>query len=178
VVSMIEYLPDVLKDNRLFLAISQSVSPRFDECQEATDQLLNNQFILTADEDGIMRYEQLLGIRPKLTNTLDDRRFLVLSVFSSRLPYTYETLANELNHLCGTNGYNIVLEPNDYTIIVRVGLDKKQQYDVVEKLVRKRTPANIIVDLSLLYNSHIVLSSYPHGDLELRTYKQIKEDAF
>ena len=176
-VKLIDYLPDVIKDYAIFQTISDSVSPFINVCTVNIDNLGLNQYIMTANEDGIARYEQLLGITPKLTNTLDDRRFRVLAAFSSKLPYTYESLNSELNHLCGEGGYELELLSDLYKLFVRVGLDKKEQYDEVEKLVNKRTPANMIIDLSLLYNDHALLGGFTHSSLAAYSHIELREEA-
>ena len=118
-VNLIDYLPEVFQDSEIFRHISDNVSPKYDACLTDINDLLDIQFIISANENGILRYEQLLGITPKLTNSLEDRRFRVLSILSNKLPYTYESLKSELDLLCGVDGYDITLSSDIYTLLIR-----------------------------------------------------------
>ena len=85
---LINYLPYVVRDYAEFQGITGAEQPEFENAWAAVDDLLNNQFIKTAGNLGLSRWEKILGISPKGTDTLDDRRFRVLTRLNEELPYT------------------------------------------------------------------------------------------
>lgn len=85
---LINYLPYVVRDYAEFQGIAGAEQPEFENAWAAVDDLLNNQFITTAGNLGLSRWEKILGITPKGTDTLDDRRFRVLTRLNEELPYT------------------------------------------------------------------------------------------
>ena len=77
---LINYLPYVVRDYAEFQGITGAEQPEFEAAWAAAEDLLSNQFIKTAGNLGLSRWEKILGITPKGTDTLDDRRFRVLAL--------------------------------------------------------------------------------------------------
>ena len=73
---LIDYLPYVIRDYAEFQGIMGSEQPEIEKAWNTTDDLLDNQFIPTAGNMGLSRWEKILGITPKGTDSLEDRRFL------------------------------------------------------------------------------------------------------
>lgn len=77
--NLIRYLPDILKRNldfRILMEVQEKygLQPVWDSAQSVFD----DQFITTADEYGIARFEGILGLKPDKDDTLEDRRKAVL----------------------------------------------------------------------------------------------------
>lgn len=176
VVNLVDYLPQVLKVIREFKVISDAASPEVTLCHDDIKDLFDDQFIMDATETGIKRWENILKIKPKNTNTLEDRRFRVLARLNSTLPYTFIGLRDQLAGLCGFDGFTIDMQEDIYKLIVRIALDAKEQFNEVKSILEKQVPANIIVDLDLLYNTHELLAPYTHAELSAYTHKQLREE--
>lgn len=99
---LINYLPYVVRDYAEFKGISEAEQPEFESAWGSSDDLLNNQFISTAGNLGLSRWEKILGITTKGTDTLEDRRFRILTRLNEELPYTLPQLRNILETLCGS----------------------------------------------------------------------------
>ena len=106
-----------------------------------------------------------MQINAKDTDDLDFRRFRILSKLNEQLPYSFKTLELQLQTLCGEDGYKMMLRNENYTLIVRIGLTVKNQFDEVNNTLRRYVPANIVIDLSLLYNTYKELERYTYLDL-------------
>ena len=140
---------------------------------DKADSLLADQFILTAGESGISRWEKILGIAPKGTDTLDDRRFRVLTRLNEELPYTLPKLCEMLSNLCGGK---FTAELSDYTLSVKLGLSAKSNYSDVAMLLDRVIPANILAEVSLLYNKYNMLHPYTHAQLHLHTHEGLRTE--
>ena len=175
-IDILSYLPEVLSSAECMKAISAAQNPKLSSAYEDIDMLLDNQFIISANIDGIKRWEQILGISPKATNTLQDRRFRVLSRLNSKLPYTYKRLQEQLEILCPDGGYELDLDAGGATLRIRVALAAKEQFAEVEKLAARQVPANLVLDISLLYNTHYVLAAATHQALAGYTHTQLREE--
>lgn len=173
---LINYLPDVVRDYREFQGITAGQQPEFEQAWDAADQVMNNQFILTADDLGLSRWETILGIIPKATDSLDDRRFRVLSRLNEELPYTLPQLRNILETLCGAGNYTATIEDETYILIVKIGLAAKNNYSDVESLLDRVTPQNLIVNLSQLYNTHAELGRFTHAQLAAYTHTELRNE--
>lgn len=173
---LIDYLPDFLKDFREFKVIMQTEQPQMEQLWNYIDETLANYFIADANDNGLKRYETVLSIKSKDTDSLDDRRFRILARWNEQLPYTMNVLRMQLKNLCGENGYRVELKSNEYTLVVKVALTAKNNYIDVGNYLERVVPANVIIDLSLLYNQHLTLSKFTHEQLKKYTQQQLREE--
>lgn len=144
--------------------------------EDITEELTNNQFIISADAQGIKKYEAMLGIEVLDDDTLENRRLRVLAKWNNAIPYTTHALKKKLENLCGEEGYVLELLNLEYKIKVRVALKSKKNYRMVERLLGEVIPANMEIDLSLLYNQHKTLRQFTHGQLTAYTHNQIRNE--
>lgn len=147
---LIEYLPPVLSDKKEYIVLFQSEQLEIESLVEKIERCFENQFILSSDIFGISKYEKLLKITPKETDDLIVRRFRVLAKYNEQLPYTYHRLVEMLNSLCGEG--NVFVKVKDLQLSVYIKLSVKDRFDEVAELLRRVIPANVVLDLSILYN--------------------------
>lgn len=174
---LIDYLPDFLKEFREFKELMRAEQPEIELLWNYIDKVLNDYFIEDARESGIKRFETILSIKPKDTDSLEDRRFRIMARWNEQLPYTMNVLRMQLEKLCGADGYKVELKNNEYTLIVRVALVAKNNYNDVKSYLERMTPANMVIDLSLLYNQYKNFKDYTYKQLKTKTYKQLREEA-
>lgn len=175
---LINYLPYVVRDYAEFKGILEAEQPEIETAWDFADDLLNNQFISTAGNVGLARWEKILEIVPKGSDTLEDRRFRILTRLNEELPYTLPQLRNILETLCGSGNYSAEIVEGTYILIVKVGLEAKNNFRDVEALLNRVVPENLVIDVTQLYNSHIVLSQFTHKQLSARTHEQLRNEVF
>lgn len=174
--NLIDYIPQVLKDVREYKNVMEVEQPEIVNLWSELENALKDNFINDATQNGVLRLEKILKIVPKASDTLDIRKFRILARFNEQLPYTFRTLQERLTTLCGKYGYTLELKNDIYTLKVRIELIVKGQYDAVDNLLRRITPANLIIDLDLRYNQHLTLAKFTHAQLAAYTHKQLKEE--
>lgn len=167
-------LPDDLRDIGELRAICDALNSEIDMLLTYIWQIRRAPCVLDADEYGISRHEKALGIIPLDGDTLDDRRFRVLSVYKGDLPYTERALYNMLAELCGADAVNLDVDTQNFKITVRIGLQSKSMYDSALKLINRIRPCNMLLDADLKYNTHETLSRYTYGELAQFTYEELK----
>lgn len=173
---LINYLPYVVRDYDVFKAMMEAEQPEFESAWASVNDLMNNQFISTAGNMGLSRWEQILEITPKGTDTLDDRRFRILTRINEELPYTLPQLRVILETLCGDGNYSATVEEGTYILVVKIGLAAKKNFSDVEALLQRVIPANMVVDLSQLYNTHIELGRFTHAQLAAFTHDHLRNE--
>ncbi len=173
---LIDYLPQVLKDIREYRSIVEAEESELVDLWTALENALKDNFINDATENGVLRLESILKIIPKAADTLEDRKFRIKARFNEQLPYTFRTLQERLTNLCGEDGYTCELFNGAYTLKIRIELVAKGQYDAVSDLLERVVPANLVIDLDLRYNQHLVLKKFTHAQLSAYTHKQLKEE--
>lgn len=174
---LIEYLPHIIRDVREYKAImNDAEQPEMVLSWGAIDNALNDQFIVDATENGVSRWEKILGIVPQATLTLEERKFTILTRINEQLPFTLRTLEESLKSLCGIDGYSVQLYANEYILVVKVALVAKNNFDDVKRLLERIVPANMIIQLSIIYNTHEVLSAYTHQELKKYTHYDLRNE--
>lgn len=171
-----EYLPSILLKTYEFPLLCDTEQREFDRLNTAVDEVLDAQFVSTAGERGIERYEQIFSIVPQDTDTLDERRFRVLAKINAQLPFSIRRLRQQLATLCGENGYRMEIDGGRYTLTVKVALTAKRNQQAVEELLADIVPANMVCTTSLLYNQHADLTRFTHAQLALLTHFEIREE--
>ena len=61
-----------------------------------------------------------------------------------------------------------------YLLTVRIALTSQKSFEEVAKLLDRVVPANLIVDLSLKYNSHAAVSRFRHSELGAFTHNELR----
>ena len=171
---LINYLPYVVRDYAEFQGITGAEQPEFENAWAAVDDLLNNQFIKTAGNLGLSRWEKILGISPKGTDALDDRRFRVLTRLNEELPYTLPQLRVILESLCGAGNYSA--DVADYTLLVKVGVAAKKNFQDVQTLLKRVAPVNLVLVVQQLFNIHQVLGGFTHAQLAWYTHSEVRTE--
>ena len=165
-IDMMRKVPDVLKDVREIKALMHTETIEMNLLSAALALYLNNTFVDSADEYGIGRWESILHILPKLTDTLDERRFRVLSRINEQLPFTLRSLEQQLS----------TLFHEQYLLKVRVELTAKSKLEDVRALLNRIVPANMVIDLDLLYNQHSDFDGLTHEELSVYTHQQLRDE--
>ena len=171
-----DYLPPILLKTYEFPLLCGIEQPEFDRLAEAADAVLDAQFLSTAGEYAISRYEKIFGVVPQDTDTLDERRFKVLTKINTQLPFSVRRLRQQLATLCGEDGYRLEVNGGKYTLTVKVALTAKRNQQAVEELLADIVPANMVCTTSLLYNQHADLTRFTHAQLALLTHFEIREE--
>ncbi len=120
-----DYLPPILLKTYEFPLLCETEQPEIDRLHDAADAVLDAQFLSTAGEYAIQRYEKIFGVVPQDTDTLDERRFKVLTRINTQPPFSVRRLRQQLATLCGEDGYKLELDGGKYTLTVKVALTAK-----------------------------------------------------
>ena len=173
---LLEYLPDHMRAFLEMHALLQAEQPTMDQLWADLYAVLDGLYIETAGGPALRRWEVVLGVEAKPTATLEERQFALLARLNENLPYTLNRLHQQLTTLCGPKGYRLAMIAKEYTLQVKVDLGVKSKYGDVEALLERMVPANMLIHLSLLYNTHMVLGRYTHEQLGQYTQRDLREE--
>lgn len=171
-----DYLPPILLKTYEFPLLCDTEQPEIDRLHDAADAVLDAQFLSTAGEYAIQRYEKIFGVVRQDTDTLDERRFKVLAKINAQLPFSVRRLRQQLATLCGEDGYKLEVNGGVYTLTVKVALTAKRNQQAVEELLADIVPANMVCTTSLLYNTWEQIKRLTWGELKKLTWREIKEE--
>lgn len=173
---LVNYLPRYMQEYTEMNAIMNAEQPEIDDLWGAIEKAFADQYILDATEYGVMRWESMLNISPKNTDTLDERKFRILARLNQELPYTLTRLKEVLTNLCGADGFTIDLQAAQYHIEIKLGVGNHNNYQEVMDLLKKMIPANLTQAVSVMYNTHKAVGLCTHRHLSAFTHEQVRNE--
>lgn len=145
-VDLVSYLPPFIAEYKETNITLTAENPEFVLVWNATDRTLKNEFIATADEYGISRFEKILHILPSRDDTLESRRSRVQSRWFTTLPYTWRMFIQKLIALCGENNFTVTKQFDFYRVDLDVQLELFGQVEELERIIETMFPCNIVMD--------------------------------
>ena len=150
-VDLLSYWMPALRKILEFKEIALTEEEELRSLLEATERTINNLFIETADEYGIKKFEDMMGITPEMGDTLSIRRSRVLTRWASREIYTSSALHDLLTAYCGEGKFNIEELYNAYVVRIIAEMPVKGSMETVHSALREILPCN----LELILNNSI-----------------------
>ena len=178
--SLLEYLPEFIqeiKEMKIIMSVEENFLTGFDDnLNLSVKNVFKDQFINTATENGVKRYEDMLKIVSRESEGLDVRRFRLFVRFNEKLPYTVPKLKEQLASLCGEDGYSIMLDVVNFNLVVKIALKSKGMVDEVRAMLERMVPLNMMLDLDLMYNQHMTAGKFTHKFLQKYTHKGVRDE--
>lgn len=139
------YLPHIYKNILEFDKLMISENKLFNLVDQQTTKVRNNQYVLTADIDGIELYEQMLDIiaNPAI-ESIEFRRNRIINRLSMTPPFTMRFLYSKLDEIIGKNMWTAYLDFDNYTLYIESAADNQMWYHEILVTVNKLKPANIV----------------------------------
>lgn len=157
---LLNYLPPVLREVLEFRAINDANEAEISLAWDALALVMANQFLDTADENGVSVWERELKIYPKDTDTMAARKARIKARWNLELPYSLPWLKNWLTSLCGPTGHEETVA--DYTINIQLDYNTLPNADslaaeILDMLLTVR-PSNMRVLMTAFLQSYGTLS--------------------
>lgn len=144
-VDLVSYLPPFMADFKEISVTLEAENPEFVLVWNAADRVLQNEFIESADEYGISRFEKILNILPSTEDTLESRRARVQARWFNTIPYTMKAFLAKLVALCGDSDFTVTKEYEKYTVTILTDLELFGQVEELEHIIESMMPCNMIV---------------------------------
>lgn len=153
---LINYLPYVVREFAEFQGIATGEQPEFELAWNSTQEVFDNQFIDTALDYGLKRWEKMLGIFPKGTDTLETRRAVVLSRMVGQIPFTYRVLQRMLDALYGPDTAHCFLSQNSYLVGIKIKWEKPELLPKLRTMLDAVLPANLLYSFTYIMFPEVI----------------------
>lgn len=114
------YLPPALEDIEEFIEITKVENENFNRARIDLLALFKMRFVHDADENGIARWEKLLKLKRRTSDSLEVRRMRVLAKINNKLPYTWRSLQQYLNTILNSEKFELLLDAQKYEITLEI----------------------------------------------------------
>ena len=183
-VNLIARLPTFMQKYDEIIKITDSQNPEFDLIWEVEAWMRRQLYIITAEEYGLRRYEQLLGITPMEGESFSARRNHILVRWNQEVPYTYRFLIGLLEML--TNGnFEVITNFGKYEMEIRTFTSDSGILSDLAFILRHIIPANIAVtsgnyiniDLRAFIGFGVIVNTVRHYTIEQNFNTEISRHA-
>ncbi len=158
-VDLVSYLPPFLAEYKETNMALTAQNPELAFIWKAADRILCNEFIVSADEYGISRFEKILKICPSLGETLEDRRARIQNRWFNVPPYTVRILAARLSKVLGGDHNFSIWQSFEraYELVLTIYSMDDHQLEEIKYLLATILPVNIVV--------YIIYESVHQGEI-------------
>lgn len=171
---LIEYIPEFMRQFREIKLICQKEQEQIEKLWGEIEKIWKNQFIQSANERTIRKWEQMLNIKVGNTWNLEERRNKVLSIVSEQRPFTDESVGLMLKAIFGEGNYSTEYT-KPFKLLVSVSFDNKREIVNVEEMLDRILPANLNWKVDIFHNKHLLLSTYTHEELSAFTHEELSD---
>lgn len=168
---LLEYLPEFYHGIREFQIIAKVEGEQFDKIDAELDNILNDQFVMTAREPSIVRRERLFNIQadPKV-ESLDFRRKRIINRQSIRPPFTERYLQERLNFLLSDDISTVHVDVENYVLSVELAIADAAMFKEVLTTIERIVPLNMIyLQKTAIHDSMGIKESIVASELERQT---------
>ena len=163
-----KYLPEFISEAKEFQELDKTVSVEIDKLRDKLEQLQSNQFIESANDEGLRRYEQMLSLSN--TGDIETRRFNILNKYNSTIPFTLRWLRNMLNTTLGNGNFLLDMDYRSYVLTISVAVSKEHLIPMIYDDLRKKITCNLVLNVTTL---EAIQMDYFMG-FQIRTADEIK----
>lgn len=153
--TLLDYMPSYYREIQEMNDILRAEDALFLMLRNEFNTSKANQFIKTADSNGLAIFESILGIVPVEDESIVSRRSRVLSRWINITPYTHNSLVRRLGSLQGNFNFDIEYDLAGYRLSIRTNLELPGQVDELDYALVEMIPAN----LELISRNEIPMSS-------------------
>lgn len=168
---LIEHLPPRLRMVAEYRALCASVEEELSSLRTGIEAVRRNLVISTAEDEGLSRFEQSLGITGG--GSLSDRRAAILAR-AMELPYSLECVERRLKSMVGEHGCKITVDGARMEVLI--GLEAKGAYADVCRTLRAIVPSNVVLNVSVKLTTNRELVGLTHADLARYTQEEIRNE--
>jgi len=148
---LIEFLPPEIASIKEFKEIMETEDKEFELLKKGQQRILNENFIDTATEYGIKKYEPLFKIRvDDLNESLDFRKLRIKNRKLDKVPFSYRFLDNKLKNLFGEDNYKLELLNNEYILKVEINTFDWNTFNEIIDNFRYIIPCNMVLNSTLV----------------------------
>lgn len=170
------YVPPFLLNYGELKQLYESENPEFKKLNIEADNLLDNQFIGSTNEKGIARYEALLGISGMQEYSLEERQIKVYTAWIDDIPYTFNTLKERIERLCGKGNFTLLVNNVEHKVIITTHLEYQLQSEELERMLDIILPANMVLLITNSFDNTLQASfMYAGGGVVTTDYIELTE---
>lgn len=140
---LVQYLPNAVKVFVEMQGITDGQQFVVSKLWERLNSAFSDQFVESSTENGVRRWEAILKIFPKSTDTLETRKIRIINRMNENIPYTFRVLESRLTSISKDQYFAVNMDYNTYTLTIVTYWDHAGQIEELKHLLNVMIPANL-----------------------------------
>ncbi len=140
------YLPFIVREYDVYEALMAAEQPELSLAWDSYDLTFANQFIDTADNYGLSRWETMLQIVPQAGDTIESRRIKIKAKLNTIVPYTIRALIQKVDALANGEPYTVNIAEATYILHIITQWETNGKVDGLKDILERMVPVNIVID--------------------------------
>ena len=140
---MFDYYPMVIQKILEFQAIIDGESPEIEALAKGVERVTTDAYLTTMTEERVIQWEHILGIRPRVDSTIDQRRDTIIARIRGQGKLNTELINLIVNTFTGGTAKSWVSNSTLYVEITPPPNDKRYQFEDVNQEIARKTPAHL-----------------------------------
>jgi len=141
---LLALLPEAYHEIREFQELTATSEQEITQVKDAIEHLFNDQFVLTAREETVRRWERMLRIQADpSTETLEFRRKRIVNRLSTKPPFTERYLQERIDFLFGVGRGKIEVDVQNFILTLAASIQNAAIFREAERTIHRVKPANM-----------------------------------
>ncbi|MBR1810238.1 MAG: DUF2313 domain-containing protein [Clostridia bacterium] len=174
---LFDCLPPIFENIREFQCIFDAVAAALNRLSAGLSQCAANRSVFAdgINQAGIDRWGQALKLNLDGLS-FDEKIFEIKTRLLEQRPYNIARIKGMLEKLCGKDGYQFDVDPAGQTVHVKLALAQKANFDSVKNLLERVIPANMALNIVIMYNVYDKFAGTTHDALTESTHEKMRSD--
>lgn len=160
------FIPDVYKENDELKALYDVQAEEMLKIHTDKRNVFRNNFIKTANINGIIQYENVFNVDVNADYTVEERRENVKNKMLWKPPFTRQRLMDILKNIWGVGNYVFEIKYEDFEVIIDINTINPIVYLQFQKNVRNVIPSNMLIIFSIQYTYLYLNRNYTYQRIE------------
>lgn len=154
------YYPQVIRNIKEFNGIIDGEYPEFENLNLSLENVLNNAYLMTMDENRLVEWEKLLNLIPLIGSTVEDRRESVIAAIRGQGKLNTKVIEAIVASFTGGTAESWIIDSKLYVKVLPPPNSKVYIFDNVESSLASKIPAHLELKVFRNYAKWDEIKSY------------------
>lgn len=176
---LINYLPYNLKGIKDFEYLFSSLDVSIQSLLSCLLDFEKQLFIDTCNEETLKKYEETYNIFHKSNESVEIRKFRVLSRMQEISPFTKKSLQEYLSSILLYKDYELEIDYNNFLLNIKIHYVHNKTFEEIKHFLDRIIPCNMVSNIVVLYNTYLYLINKKYNYIYMNknfTHKQLREE--
>lgn len=129
----------------------------------------------TAEEEGLLHFEKMLGIIPGESDTKEERQFRIQIAETVTDVLSFDRLKRLIEKI-GGDGATVSFDSTNKKLTVRCALTSQKMFSILKSTVEDFVPLDVETECILLFNKFRDFENSRFGELGTKTFNELKTE--